>query len=298
MMHTPTFELAARIADAVLLEGYVLYPYRATSTKNRYRFTSGVLAPRAWSQSGGRDPWWLETQVLVRGASPRLAARLRFMCIVQRRVEAFDGERFAPVPQLVVNGRMLVSWEEGQVRAIDFDASQSRVEPFATSSEESVEMVHDEHGLLRGRIVRSRAALSGWIGVRLDALASPDGNEALSRLTVHVENVTTGVAPRLPRASVMRFAMVSTHVLVSAEAEGLVSVLAPPADLREAAQSCVSVGCYPVLVGEAGATDLVLASPIILNDYPKIAPEGAGDVFDAAEMDELLALRTDTIIRM
>ena len=32
------FESAKKIADAVLYEGYVLYPYRASASKNRLRF--------------------------------------------------------------------------------------------------------------------------------------------------------------------------------------------------------------------------------------------------------------------
>jgi hypothetical protein len=35
----------------------------------------------------------------------------------------------------------------------------------------------------------------------------------------------------------------------------------------------------------------MLASPIILYDYPQIAPESAGDLFDGTEIDEILSLR-------
>ena len=35
----------------------------------------------------------------------------------------------------------------------------------------------------------------------------------------------------------------------------------------------------------------MISSPIILYDYPKIAPESPGDLFDAAEIDEILSLR-------
>ncbi len=39
-------ELAKKIADAVLYEGYILYPYRASAIKNRQRFNFGVLHAR------------------------------------------------------------------------------------------------------------------------------------------------------------------------------------------------------------------------------------------------------------
>ena len=44
-------ELARKVADAVLYEGYVLYPYRRSSTKNRFRWQFGIVAPRAWSEA-------------------------------------------------------------------------------------------------------------------------------------------------------------------------------------------------------------------------------------------------------
>jgi hypothetical protein len=37
--------------------------------------------------------------------------------------------------------------------------------------------------------------------------------------------------------------------------------------------------------------DTLLSSPIILYDYPQVAPESPGDLFDATEIDEILSLR-------
>ncbi|HUC30940.1 MAG TPA: hypothetical protein VMR80_15190, partial [Candidatus Acidoferrum sp.] len=44
-----------------------------------------------------------------------------------------------------------------------------------------------------------------------------------------------------------------------------------------------------------GYRDTMLASPIILYDYPQIAPESAGDLFDGTEIDEILSLRIMTL---
>jgi hydrogenase maturation protease len=55
------------------------------------------------------------------------------------------------------------------------------------------------------------------------------------------------------------------------------------------------VGTWPVLVGQAGERDTMLSSPIILYDYPEIAPESPGDLFDGAEIDEILSLRIMTM---
>jgi hypothetical protein len=40
---------------------------------------------------------------------------------------------------------------------------------------------------------------------------------------------------------------------------------------------------------------MMFCSPIILYDYPKIAPESEGDFFDGTEMDEMLTLRVLTL---
>ena len=63
-----------------------------------------------------------------------------------------------------------------------------------------------------------------------------------------------------------------------------------PAALRAQAEACENVGCWPVLVGEEGDGSTLLCSPIILGDYPEIAPESPGDLFDGGEIDQLLIL--------
>ncbi len=74
-----------------------------------------------------------------------------------------------------------------------------------------------------------------------------------------------------------------------------VSLLDPPDSLRSSIETCNNQGAFPVLVGEAGQRDTMLASPIILYDYPQIAPESAGDLFDGTEIDEILSLRIMTM---
>ena len=60
-------------------------------------------------------------------------------------------------------------------------------------------------------------------------------------------------------------------------------------------RACKNVGTWPVLVGEDGQRDAMLSSPIILYDYPKIAPESPGALFDGTEIDEILSLRIMTL---
>src|SRR5262249_58847614 len=73
------------------------------------------------------------------------------------------------------------------------------------------------------------------------------------------------------------------------------SLLDAPPWARAAGISSENIRTWPVLIGPAGSREVVLSSPIILQDHPEIAPESAGDLFDATEIDEILTLRTMTL---
>jgi hypothetical protein len=118
--------------------------------------------------------------------------------------------------------------------------------------------------------------------------------EDLRRFRVRVSN-EGALNPEASREEALLSALVAAHVLLGVEDGELVSLLEPPDDARGAAAGCRNVGCWPVLVGEAGARDTMLASPIILYDYPTVAPESPGDLFDLAEIDEILSLRILTL---
>src|SRR5262249_19841736 len=74
-----------------------------------------------------------------------------------------------------------------------------------------------------------------------------------------------------------------------------VSLIDPPDDARTLADGCRNRGLWPVLVGDSGLRDLILAAPIILYDFPAIAPESPGCLFDGTAIDELLTLRILTL---
>ena len=179
-----TFDGARRdrlraIADAVLLEGYVLYPYRASSTKNRFRFAFGVLAPRAWSEGpAGAEPWWMETQCLASGdPSATLDGRLRFLQVCRRTVErAVDdsGSAFELVDSLEIDGELVLTWDEGELRELPLPALELETlakgevtMPFELPASEEVHPLHDATGALIGRMRRSRCALRGELRLTL-----------------------------------------------------------------------------------------------------------------------------------
>jgi hypothetical protein len=292
-----SFDAARTIADAIMFEGYALYPYRASSRKNQFRWTFGLLAPRSWCEAGGCESWWTETQCLVRLDGPAmLDLKLRFLQIERRVVEeSVEGEeRFRAVDSLEIDGHLFITWEEGILREIDctnvpIQAGSEHSFPFEAPASSTSEDLRDASGRLRGRLSRLRMAVQGYVRLRFDDAGGP------VRVSARVENTTPWSDLAAERDRVVGASSAATHMLLAVSGGAFLSLLDPPASARDAARSCQNVRTYPVLVGPPGSDDVVLSSPIILYDHPHVAPESPGDFFDATEIDELLALRTSTL---
>jgi hypothetical protein len=116
----------------------------------------------------------------------------------------------------------------------------------------------------------------------------------LFRVRVRVENESP-VGGDLAREALALRTLASAHVVLRVWGGQFVSLTGPPADAKPFADRCRNVGVWPVLVGDPARHDTVLASPIILEDFPRLAPESPGNFFDGTEIDEMLALRIRTL---
>ena len=297
------FAGARSVADAVLYEGYVLYPYRASAAKNQLRWQFGVLVPPAVSAADPSERSWCRTECIVDpGQDARLTVRVRFLHVQHRSVEALapDGESFLPVEALEVDGIRWMEWDEAVEREIDLEpvaAPPAWTGPRRRSRSGSPEARRSRLSWTRavcsrGRVVRVREALEGEVRVHG---SWADGPGAYVKVAVSVGNTTGCAAPGGVRDHVTRRSLVAVHTLLAVDDGAFVSLLDPPPAAAEAADGCTSVGTYPVLVGDGSADDVVLSSPIILYDHPAVAPESQGDMCDATEIDEILALRVLTL---
>ena len=84
------------LADAVMYEGYMLWPYRPSALKNRRRWTFGCVFPPAWTAVHPDDAAWMRTQVLLKSDPHDVEVTVRFLQEgVERSVGrgpfAFDG---------------------------------------------------------------------------------------------------------------------------------------------------------------------------------------------------------------
>jgi hypothetical protein len=289
-----SFEDARRVADTVLYEGLILYPYRASSRKNRFRFQFGVLAPPSFTTAGGSEPSSMTVEVPYEGVDDvAIIGKLRFLQLRRRTVEKWDGEKFTEADALDVAGRLLLAWDEAIEREIDFSVPRGgRSHPqFALAPESEEEVVRGTAGEIVGRVVRRTGPLHGVLN-----LVSEQLDKAMWKLHVDVENVSPHHDPTLERDHALRASFLGAHLLLQVERGVFVSLLEPLGELAEAAAlGCENVRAFPVLVGRHGDRSTVLGSPIILYDWPAIAPESQGDFFDATEMDEMLTLRTLTL---
>jgi hypothetical protein len=294
----PPFELARKVADAVLYEGYLLYPYRASAAKNQARWQFGVLMPRLWSEDGPDEPWATQTECLLEPENATTVRVLvRFLHVQSKTVEAVDVEAgtFHEVPALPVDGSELVPWDEATEQEVTVEAPLARllegelVTPFERPGGRRVEPVHTAAGKLAGRTIRRRWPVLGTVGLSARRLEGPYG---LVRLRLRVENASAWHDPSADRAVALRRSLVAAHSLIGVDQGVFLSLLDPPEWAKPAAEACANLHTWPVLIGEEGRRDAMLSSPIILYDHPTIAPESPGDLFDATEIDEILTLRT------
>lgn len=305
-------DTARRIADTVLYEGYILYPYRASHGKNAsgVRWQFGVLVPKGQAEarplppgamqaagtvSGAVETWCQQTEcILEPGDDATVDVTLRFLHLQARVVERLgeDGSNTA-VESLTAGGELYVTWDEGvetefdaTVRLGDLSGTE-QVVPVELAGSEEIETVEG------GRVVRRRQALSLRLVLSAEELPGPYG---IAKLRVRAENVTDWADGEADRADVVLRSPVATHLILAASpGSRFVSPLDPPEWARPAVQLCENLSTWPVLVGEEGSTDMMLSSPLVLPDYPQIAPESPMDLFDGTENDELLSLRIMTL---
>jgi hypothetical protein len=307
-------KLIEDIANAVLYEGYMLYPYRPSSVKNRQRWNFGVVYPEAYSQAQkGADSCFQRTECLVLGtADTALSVKVRFLQAVARTI----GEVTSPIDELPtgaataqeptfrtvnvlqVGNQIFQTWQEASEREIVLPslrlgeiAAMSDSQEVVFPAGRELEAVHDAEGRTAGVIVRTKST----IAAKVDIVAEPLEN-GLFKLSVRVANITGMTNDRAAsREEALMHSLLSAHTILQLRGGEFVSYIDPPASMKTVNEGCNNIGTWPVLAGEQGQFDCVLSSPIILYDYPQIAPESPGNLFDGTEIDEILALRILTL---
>lgn len=280
---TASRDRARAVADAVLYEGYLLYPYRGTSCKNQSRWQFGVLGPCGAADDGLGEDATLAAEFLVDGARA-LTLVVRFLQLQHRRAERETGHGFVPVDELNTPAGSWLTWDEAVEREISFGPLAFDDQPWSLPL--SADAATDVELLDGGRLVRERREVRGVLAVT----SRSDGD--LRRVSVRVEN--TGAAARDKGDAIAR-SMIGTHLIAEVDGGQFVSLLEPPQAAADAVSRCRQHRCFPVLAGPAGARDMLLISPIILYDHPEVAEQSDTALYDCTEIDEILTLRVMTM---
>jgi hypothetical protein len=297
-----SLDAVRQVADAVLYEGYLLYPYRASAQKNRSRWQFGAVMPAGYAERDPSERSAIQAECVLEhraGAEVEVEVTVRFLGVQRRTVERWDGAAFVPAPELDVDGAPVPAWDESvehEVR-LAVDPARGGRRDFVIPGGVETEEVRSRDGRLAGRLRRHRGPLSGTVSADAQPLPGPWG---AVRFRVRVENRTAAPAPdpagadsgAALRQAALPGAFLACHLILSAPGGAFVSMVDPPDWARQAVDGCVNTGVWPVLAGPPGDRATVLAAPIILYDHPELAPESPGDLFDGTEIDEILTLRT------
>jgi hypothetical protein len=285
-----------RVADAVLYEGYILYPYRASAQKNRSRWQFGVLMPPAYAAADPSETTTARAEcVFTRDGEPSVDVVVRFLQ-VQRRTCPGPG---APD-----------TWDEAVEREVSATVAGAALFGDGTATPFGIPGGEEHEATADGDVMRVRRALRGVVTVRATELPGP---WQAARLTVGVTNQTAAglgapdspvpdsLVPDSPvpgspvlgsRAQALPAALVAAHMIITISGGAFVSMTDPPEWAAPAVNECENAGCWPVLAGPPGERNVLLASPIILPDHPEVARESPGELYDGTEIDEILTLRT------
>jgi hypothetical protein len=286
------------VADAVLYEGYLLYPYRANSRKNEARWQFGVVGPPRAEERGVGENDTMSAQVLVDGEAASVSVVVRFLQLQHRAAERDTGDGlFERVDELTAGAQTWLTWDEAVERELSFgpfgvaDLETALTIPLTVAAGDDVEPVDG------GRLVRSRRELNGELTL------AAERDDGLMRITFEVRN--TGLPPG-DKDDAIATSFIGTHLIAEAVEGEFVSLLDPPPSAADAVTRCSQHRCFPVLAGPRGTAgaatstrgetdDLMLISPIILYDHPEIAEQSEGALYDSTEIDEILTLRVMTM---
>lgn len=268
-----SLDAVRRIADAVLYEGYILYPYRASSQKNRSRWQFGVVMAPGYAAVDPSETSVIRSEwVLEHAGQPVVDIVLRFLQVQRRSTEGAS------------------SWDEATEREIEFTVGPDEllgsglVREFSVPGGEDREPAPDA-----GIAVRHREPLAGVVSVRTIEVPGPWRSV---RLQVQVENRSVASPVPAVREEALPTALVAAHVIATVSGGSFLSMTDPPQWARPAVADCENGGWWPVLADPDGGRQIMLASPIILYDHPELALESPGELYDGTEIDEILTLRT------
>jgi hypothetical protein len=280
-----------KIADAVLYEGYILYPYRASAQKNRSRWQFGVLMPPGYAAADPSESSTMRAEcVFEHRGRPAFEVTARFLQVQRRRTDGAVQD--AGVPSV---------WDEAVEQEVTETVPAQALFGGGFVARFTVPGGEDTEQTSGARVVWRREPLTGTMRVRATPLPGP---WQAARLTVQLTNesecplesgnsdVGGDGESSTRREAALPAALVAAHLIITVSGGAFLSMTDPPEWASQQVAACQNTGCWPVLAGQVGSRQVMLAAPIILPDHPQVASESPGELYDGTEIDEILTLRT------
>ena len=231
-----------KICNALLYEGYALFPYRKNALKNQKRFNFGVLSPKVWTEKQINEYYFQQIEFLVSAENnTKISFQTQFLKLSN------DSE-----------------WQTATEKKIE--------DEFSLSETKTIHFTED--------------SLFGQINISSQKLT-----KNLFKVQFIIENKTdVENYETLSREEILQFSFVSTHTIFEIKNGKFISLLEPPEKFFKQTKTVNNIGVFPVLIGDKLRHNNILASPIILYDFPQIAEKSFDNFFDGLEIDELMIL--------
>jgi hypothetical protein len=289
-----------RITQTVLYEGYSVFPYRRSSTKNVKPVPFGTIYPQVYQKHHPEVHAATQTECIIQGsAEETIEITVRFLHLQRKQLLKIDFEKFG---QNQFQGSGVIE-AGGETHTSGWRAIERKIklgkhkiadiigrpleEKLLFEDEQSSEMIYHEDGKVAGNIILKQSGINGNVKVS----AKPVGIEEEGyKITVKITNTTRTSQPEsCSRDEIYEQSLLSANTILQTQEGAFISQADPPEAWKEASETLENINTWSVLVEKDDRT--MLSSPIILYDYPEIAPESLGDLFDSTEIEELLLLQ-------
>ena len=240
-----------KIADAILYEGYNLFPFRKSSLKNQKRFNFGIVSPKCWAENRTNNAFFQQTEVLIfsKDRDFNISMKIRFLQVEDKK---YDWQNVLP-RSIEVNFNF--------AEILDTQHKKS----FKFSSENNFRKIHGEIKTFATRIHKNLFKISL---VLINKTESENSSEN----------------------QILPSSFISAHSILQIGKGKFISLRETQKEFESPAGTCKNIGVFPVLAGEKNKQNSVLSSPIILYDFPEVSENSFADFFDGTEIDELMVL--------
>ena len=260
-------EVAEAMAKSLLYEGYALYPYTPTATKNATPTPFGIAYPTAYASHQPAAFDHVRIEVVAR---PGEGARIEGVALFLQAA----GTRHQATERRIEIGPLTVAELLAEPCEIPFAFDSAPPEQATGAPPEG-----------------SPEVLSGDV-----CLSATEAGEGRVRVAIRVRNTTPLPEPEaeaMERGEALRRALLSCHTMLGISAGSFASPVENEGELGAAVEACENVNAWPVLASPDD--DAVLGAAILLPDHPQIAPQSNVNFFDNTEIEEALVLHVQAL---